>query len=106
MTIDEAIEHCEEVAEDMTNVNESKLDLIYCGDTECITEHMARCAKCADEHKQLADWLKDYKRLKGQQVNEECVKRILESLREMEDAFDVICELNVDAVLSKMESEV
>ncbi len=75
MTLDEAIKYCEEVAKDMTNVDESELDLMYCGDTECINEHMDRCIKYADEHKQLAEWLKDYKRLKEQEPCEDCISR-------------------------------
>lgn len=43
MTIDEAILHAEEVA-----------------DTPCFTDEEARCYA---EHRQLAEWLKDYKRL-------------------------------------------
>ena len=41
MTIDEAIQHCEEVA-----------------DTPCFTDEEA---KCYSEHRQLADWLKELK---------------------------------------------
>ncbi len=67
MTIDEAIRHAEKVGKDMRNIDESELDLIYCGDTDCIEEHKNRCVKCANEHEQLAEWLKDYKRLKEQE---------------------------------------
>ncbi|WP_279325789.1 hypothetical protein [Clostridium thermobutyricum] len=41
MTLDEAIEHCEEI---------SKI----------------KCDKCGREHKQLADWLKELKNLRIQ----------------------------------------
>jgi len=44
MTIDEAIKHAEEVAE----------------------EQVKRCEKCADEHRQLAEWLKELKQLREQ----------------------------------------
>lgn len=43
MTLDEAIKHCEEQA-----IKNEKLN----------------CINCAKEHKQLAEWLKDYKILK------------------------------------------
>lgn len=43
MTLDEAIKHCEEVADGMTE--------------------QGKCTECANEHKQLAEWLRDYKRL-------------------------------------------
>ena len=38
MTIDEAIRHCDEIA--------------------------AGCGECADEHRQLAEWLRELKRLR------------------------------------------
>jgi hypothetical protein len=41
MTIDEAIEHCEKVANGMTE--------------------QGKCAECAAEHRQLAEWLKELK---------------------------------------------
>ena len=49
MTLDEAIKHAEEVAEEHTKYN------IYGG--------FESCDECAEEHRQLAEWLKDYKRL-------------------------------------------
>ena len=45
MTLDEAIAHCEEVA-----------------DYDCYNENQM---KCANEHRQLAEWLRDYKELKS-----------------------------------------
>jgi len=47
MTLDEAIKHAEEVA-----------DYDAYGEKQC---------KCAEEHRQLAEWLKDYKRLLEQE---------------------------------------
>lgn len=35
----------------------------------------------------------------------EFIVEVLEALRDMEDAIDVICELDADAVLEQMESE-
>ena len=49
MTLEEAIKHAEEVAEEHTKYN------IYGG--------FESCDECAKEHRQLAEWLKDYKRL-------------------------------------------
>ena len=54
MTLDEAIKHAEEVMienlEKTMNRNSSDPIAI-------------QCYECADEHRQLAEWLKDYKRL-------------------------------------------
>jgi len=58
MTLDEAIKHYEKVAEEKESeaqhLEYSKLDWKY---------EANRCSKCAEEHKQLAEWLRDYKRL-------------------------------------------
>ena len=58
MTLDEAIKHAEVVAvekeSDAQNLEYSKLDW----------RHEAnQCSECASQHRQLAEWLKDYKRL-------------------------------------------
>lgn len=45
MTLDEAIIHCEEIA-----------------DYDCYNENQI---KCANEHRQLAEWLREYKELKS-----------------------------------------
>lgn len=54
LTLDEAIKHCEEKAEEIRKANEEM-------PTECkLSEDLCECAR---EHEQLAGWLKDYKRL-------------------------------------------
>lgn len=53
MTIEEAIKHAEEVAEEHTKYN------IYGG--------FESCDECASDHRQLAEWLTDYKRLLEQE---------------------------------------
>ena len=57
MTIEEAIKHCEEVA--WENEQQYAKDPIQLG----YIEKFYDCKKCAEEHRQLAEWLKDYKRL-------------------------------------------
>ena len=54
MTLDEAIKHAEEVAKQ----NEEK-----------------RCCKCAEEHRQLAEWLKELKQLREQTRWTPCSKK-------------------------------
>jgi len=57
MTLDEAIKHANEVAEE----NQAIVDSCdYYG------ENMAKCEECAKEHRQLATWLKELKQLKEQ----------------------------------------
>ena len=57
MTIDEAIQHCKEVAEEKRYEYQ-----------ECLAVHdmenAMECGKCGEEHEQLAEWLKELKSLK------------------------------------------
>lgn len=65
MSLDEAIKHAEEVAEE----NQAIVDSCdYYG------ENMAKCEKCAEEHRQLAEWLKELKELRGKyaRLRREC----------------------------------
>lgn len=55
MTIDDAIKHCEEVADGFTE--------------------QGKCAECAAEHRQLAEWLKELKQLKEQESCEDAINR-------------------------------
>lgn len=61
MTLDEAIKHCEEKAEELRRkaINITPDDPYY--------EDYCDCLECANEHEQLAEWLKDYKRLLEEQ---------------------------------------
>ena len=61
MTLEEAIKHAEEVAEEHTKYNR------YGG--------FESCDECAEEHRQLAEWLKDYKRLLEQQPCGDAISR-------------------------------
>lgn len=69
MTLDKAIKHAEEVA----------IDQDLC------------CSECADEHRQLAEWLKDYKRLLEQETEDkncdDCVSREPSIPKEWQDTF-------------------
>ena len=68
MTLEEAIKHAEEIAEEQEGRG-------YCDRSVCVimdeNNHncdeceVVKCRECAKEHRQLAEWLKDYKRLLG-----------------------------------------
>lgn len=69
MTLEEAIKHCENVAE------ENETDFRLCPNQECngsedcsCLKHGSGkgCLKCATEHRQLAKWLKELKELREQ----------------------------------------
>lgn len=76
ITLDEAIKHCKEVAEELRNVDMGELDALYCGDTECIEARKNDCIECANEHKQLAEWLKELKQLREQTRWIPCSERL------------------------------
>ena len=58
MTLDEAIKHCEEKANELKETAKS-----YPNYEPYDKDHYA-CLKCAKEHEQLAEWLTQLKRLK------------------------------------------
>lgn len=73
MTIDEAIKQIEEIVEDNQKIvdthhisDELTIDEIYCDDTEIIEERLAVHQKRADDFRQLAEWLKELKKLREQ----------------------------------------
>ena len=80
MTIDEAIKHCLDVAEQKEI--ESLTDRWNDGDewSESIKED---CKQCAADHRQLAEWLMEYKDLKSEQ-NEQYVfiRELMDELKE------------------------
>lgn len=57
MTIEEAIKHCEEVIEAKEKISiYTPFEMVSGGEDEIIA-----CRKCAEEHRQLAEWLKELK---------------------------------------------
>lgn len=54
LSLDEAIKHCEEVAE--ANEKMIEYDLAY------TDEQKEECRECAKEHRQLAEWMKELKK--------------------------------------------
>lgn len=65
MTLDEAIKHCEEKAKELRTDYEvyknskEKHGSEYYREVPVVP---AECLECAEEHKQLAEWLKELKR--------------------------------------------
>lgn len=79
MTIDEAIKHCLEVVEEQSHL----YSLCPCpcdGTSDCMSLKNGKgmgCTKCAAEHRQLAEWLMEYKDLKAEQNDQKEAKRLL-----------------------------
>jgi len=61
LDLESAIEHAEKAAKWQYTLYDCYLQHGEQGD------YVQNCSKCADEHRQLAEWLKDYKRLKEQE---------------------------------------
>jgi hypothetical protein len=70
MELDEAIKHAEKVAE-------SKEKQVKNGDWEKDSVTERNCVKCAEEHRQLAEWLKELKAYKA--VHEESTLRLIDA---------------------------
>lgn len=60
MNLDEAIQHCEEVAETNERICATELRV----GLPDIYKHKDEAKKCASEHRQLAEWLKELKAYK------------------------------------------
>jgi hypothetical protein len=65
-SIDDAIKHCEEVAEEQEWQAYKSVSRTY-------VERMS-CEECAKEHRQLAEWLKELKAYKNERVSCEYCK--------------------------------
>lgn len=65
MTLDEAIKHCEEVAEE----KDKSVELYRA--VKATEGLITKCENCAKEHRQLAEWLRELKAYKEQGVKME-----------------------------------
>lgn len=70
MTLDEAIKHCEEVARQQEQYAKGYAQ----GDAIEVYDAFD-CDECAQEHRQLAEWLKELKAYKEQLPCEDCISR-------------------------------
>ena len=72
MRLDEAIQRENKIAKENQKIADTQIVFddvsiseLYCDDTEVIEEHLSNYRKCAEYHKQLAEWLEDFKELKS-----------------------------------------
>lgn len=82
MTLEEAIVHCEDVAE-------SKRKQVENGDWENGSLTERDCLECAKEHRQLAEWLKELKAYK-EQTDGDLISRqaVITMLQKIENAVE------------------
>ena len=113
MTIDEAIQRENKIAEENQKIVDTEivfddvsLSQLYCDDTEVIEEHLSNYRKCAEYHKQLAEWLEELKTIKEMDlsipqhftkeqsdwIKAYCIKRNIESYNEAIDDLIAKCE--------------
>ena len=71
MTLEEAIKHCEEVAK------ECKWHIYRYPDQLAYKEKFYDAEKCAEEHRQLAEWLKELK----------IIHEIIDDMKDSEEIF-------------------
>lgn len=80
MTLDEAIKHAEEVMAE--NLEKTK-------DRKASDPIAINCFECADEHRQLAEWLKELKAYKEQDSDAISRQAVLDKIKtEIEQAAD------------------
>jgi hypothetical protein len=87
MTLEEAIRHCEEVT-----IEQDKL----CKANDDFNISQPRWRECANEHRQLAEWLSNYKRLLEQESCDDCVSR--------QAALDIYDDYNVAVENGELEA--
>lgn len=65
MTLDEAIQHCSEVAEELDRLatrDEDASGYTRSHIESLKTDQSIKCRECASDHRQLAEWLRELKR--------------------------------------------
>ena len=67
MTLDEAIKHAEEVAKANNKCAEHIKDKMM---SEIALNNATECETCAEEHRQLAEWLRELRVLRSRVENE------------------------------------
>ena len=74
ISIDEAIQRENKIAEENQKIVDTQIVFdnvsiseLYCDDTEVIEEHLSNYRKCAEYHKQIAEWLEELKAYKENQ---------------------------------------
>lgn len=73
MTIDESIQRENKIAKENQKIVDTQIVFddvsiseLYCDDTEVIEEHLSNYKKCAEYHKQIAEWLEELKAYREQ----------------------------------------
>lgn len=92
MTIDDAIKHAEEVAKANESWHEEYINTAF-------EQHALNCKKCAEDHRQLAEWLKE---LKNARI---LLKATYDLLKQCDDSFYVLNVLEQTTVYDGVECD-
>ena len=91
MTLDEAIQRENKIAEENQKIVDTQIVFddvsiseLYCDDTEVIEEHLSNYRKCAEYHKQIADWLEELVMLRL----DSCMIHMPERLQLIENGYN------------------
>ena len=91
MTLDEAIQRENKIAEENQKIVDTQIvfdgvyiSQLYCDDTEVIEEHLSNYRKCAEYHKQIADWLEELVMLRL----DSCMIHMPERLQLVENGYN------------------
>lgn len=75
MTLDEAIRHAEKIAKEQMQRIDNLSDIPMFGGSDEDIKLIEKCEKYAEEYRQLAEWLRDYKRLKEQEPSGDLIQK-------------------------------
>lgn len=94
MTLDDAIQYAEEEAKEQDKLCKRYDDAsgyTRSHNKDIRTTDAKKCEKCAEEHRQLAEWLKDYKRMLEQQPCDDAISRqaVLDAISEWKQGMNL-----------------
>ena len=92
LSIDEAIAHAREVAEEQRKDNENCKYKSEYGCKGCADYYSKPCIECAEEHEQLAEWLEELKAYREIGIVEECKESVLDIEKAYNKAIDDFAE--------------
>jgi hypothetical protein len=84
MTLNEAIKHCEDVARQKDMESEFHTDNERYTMTE---DERTECKKCAVEHRQLADWLRELRALKADEKQAGITRKEIEVIAKCRNEY-------------------
>lgn len=105
MTLDEAIIHAEEVARAVEKQQERHYESNNLFENAYDEEKMKQCEACAEEHRQLAEWLTGYKKIR-EAVLEDELRGIVHNLENYDPGlFDIrITEQERDGIVKALKA--